>query len=166
MEWNAPQELQGNERKGGKAFRSLLDSVGPKWLGCLSKSKQMLGVIGEFATEILCLSYFLFLKTLKLHQITMLENASCQVDYHVVLDKWANVLLEGLNCSLRKQESPILHTAWSHLSSTYVLHLIGVKGGKTTSQEEIEKWSCLSSNGPLNVLLIILLLWGNTLKLE
>ena len=76
MEWNAPQELQGNERKGGKAFRSLLDSVGPKWLGCLSKSKQMLGVIGEFATEILCLSYFLFLKTLKLHQITMLENTS------------------------------------------------------------------------------------------
>ena len=61
-----------------------------------------------------------------------------------------------LNCSLRKQESPIHYTAWSHLSSTYVLHLIGVKGGKTTSQEEIEKWSCLSSNGPLNVLLIIL----------
>ena len=55
----------------------------------------MLGVIGEFATEILCLSYFLFLKTLKLHQITMLENTSCQVDYHVVLDKWANVLLEA-----------------------------------------------------------------------
>ena len=25
----------------------------------------------------------------------------------------------------------------------------------TTSQEQIEKWSCLSSNGPLNVLLII-----------
>ena len=94
MECNAPQELQGNERKGGKAFRSLLDSVGPKWLGCLSKSKQMLGVIGEFATEILCLSYFLFLKTLKLHQITMLENTSCQADYHVVLDKWANVLFQ------------------------------------------------------------------------
>ena len=75
----------------------------------------MLGVIGEFATEILCLSYFLFLKTLKLHQITMLENTSCQADYHVVLDKWANVLLEAKLLFAKTRISNTLHSVVSFI---------------------------------------------------
>ena len=75
----------------------------------------MLGVIGEFATEILCLSYFLFLKTLKLHQITMLENTSCQADYHVVLDKWANVLLEAKLLLAKTRISNTTHSVVSFI---------------------------------------------------